>query len=48
MVLRPVSPPLNTVKGVQYTVIGPLNNTPASPFDFTLNPEVWYYVKPAS
>jgi len=22
--------------------------TPASPFDFTLNPEVWYYVKPAS
>jgi peptide/nickel transport system substrate-binding protein len=21
---------------------------PASPFDFTLNPEVWYYVKPAS
>ena len=21
---------------------------PTSPFDFTLNPEVWYYVKPAS
>ena len=21
---------------------------PASPFDFTLNPEVWYFVKPAS
>jgi peptide/nickel transport system substrate-binding protein len=21
---------------------------PSSPFDFVLNPEVWYYVKPAS
>src|ERR1700730_11787026 len=33
----PVNPPLNFVNGEQYTVIGPLNNTPATPFELNWN-----------
>src|SRR5207244_5794230 len=33
--LRLFSPPPNRVNGVTYTLTGPLNSTPASPFELT-------------